>query len=103
MNDTPLVSAHDAGREFSFGSEQIRAVHGIDLEVSAGDLIVITGRSGSGKTTLLNMLAGLDRPTSGDILIQGKSASCFIPIASMLVLSLLLTIILNILIRFFNR
>jgi len=75
VNDTPLVSAHDVGRAFSFGSEQIRAVYDVSLEVSAGDLIVITGRSGSGKTTLLNMLAGLDRPTSGDIVIQGQSLS----------------------------
>jgi len=75
VNDTPLVSAHDVGRAFSFGSELIRAVRDVSLEVSAGDLMVITGRSGSGKTTLLNLLAGLDRPTSGDIVIQGQSLS----------------------------
>ena len=72
MTDTLLVEAHNVERVFTFGSERIRAVHGVSLEVSAGDLIVITGRSGSGKTTLLNLLAGLDRPTSGDIYIQGQ-------------------------------
>ena len=69
----PLVSAHNVERAFTFGSELIRAVHNVSLEVFAGQLIVLTGRSGSGKTTLLNILAGLDRPTSGDIIIQGKN------------------------------
>ena len=61
-----LVSTSKLERIFSVGSEQIRAVHDVDLEVDTGQLMVITGRSGSGKTTLLNLLAGLDRPTSGN-------------------------------------
>ena len=69
---TPLVSAHSLERVFSFGSERIRAVHNIDLDVFPGQLVIITGRSGSGKTTLLNLLAGLDLPTSGTIYIQGQ-------------------------------
>ena len=69
---TPLVSVHSLERVFSFGSEQIRAVHNVDLDVFSGQLVIITGRSGSGKTTLLNLLAGLDYPTSGTIYIQGR-------------------------------
>jgi len=72
---TPLVSVRNLERVFSFGSEQIRAIHNVDLEVFSGQLFVITGRSGSGKTTLLNLLAGLDRPTSGTIYIEEQDLS----------------------------
>jgi len=72
---TPLVSARNLERVFSFGPEQIRAIHDVDLEVFSGQLFVITGRSGSGKTTLLNLLAGLDRPTSGTICIEDQDLS----------------------------
>jgi len=71
----PLVSAHNLERVFSFGSERIRAIHSVDLEVFPHQLFVITGRSGSGKTTLLNLLAGLDRPTAGTICIGGRDLS----------------------------
>lgn len=71
----PLVSINNLERIFSFGSERIRAVHDVSLEVFAGQLVVITGRSGAGKTTLLNLVAGLDQPTSGSIHIQGKNLS----------------------------
>ena len=73
----PLISARNLGRVFSFGSERITAIHGIDLAVYAGQLMIITGRSGSGKTTLLNILAGLDSPTSGNVYIRGHDlAQC---------------------------
>ena len=71
----PLVSTHKLERIFRIGSDQIRAVHDVDLEVNAGRLLVITGRSGSGKTTLLNLLAGLDSPTSGTVYFQDKDLS----------------------------
>jgi len=72
---TPLVSARNLERVFSFGSEQVRAIHDVDLEVFSGQLFAITGRSGSGKTTLLNLLAGLDRPTAGTICIENQDLS----------------------------
>jgi len=72
---TPLVSARNLERVFSFGSEQIRAIHDVDLDVFFGQLFAVTGRSGSGKTTLLNLLAGLDRPTSGTICIENQDLS----------------------------
>ena len=71
----PLVSARNLERIFMAGSEQVRAVHDIELDVSSGQLMVITGRSGAGKTTLLNLLAGLDMPTSGTVHIQGQNLS----------------------------
>ncbi len=72
---TPLVSVSKLERIFTLGSERIRAVHDVDLEINAGQLLVITGRSGSGKTTLLNLVAGLDRPTSGTVCFQGEDLS----------------------------
>jgi len=54
------------------GSHQIRAVDNVDLVINEGEFIVIVGSSGSGKTTLLNLLGGLDRPTSGQVIIGGK-------------------------------
>jgi putative ABC transport system ATP-binding protein len=71
----PLVLAKNLERIFDLGSEQIRAVHDVDLEVYPGKLFVITGRSGSGKTTLLNLLGGLDSPTSGSVYFQDQDLS----------------------------
>ena len=71
----PLISARKLNRTFILGSEQIKAVRNVDLEVFLGQLVLITGRSGSGKTTLLNLLAGLDRPTSGTINFQEQDLS----------------------------
>jgi putative ABC transport system ATP-binding protein len=65
-----LVSARNVARVFNLGGDRIRAVHDVSLDVLPGQIFVITGRSGSGKTTLLNLLAGLDRPTGGSVLIQ---------------------------------
>ncbi len=72
---TPLVTARNLERVFNLGSEQIRAIHDIDLEVEAGRLLIITGRSGSGKTTLLNLLGGLDSPTQGTVYFQDQDLS----------------------------
>jgi ABC-type lipoprotein export system ATPase subunit len=71
----PLASVHNLERVFNSGSGQIRAIHDLDLEIFSGQLFVITGRSGAGKTTLLNLLAGLDRPTSGTICIATQDLS----------------------------
>jgi ABC-type lipoprotein export system ATPase subunit len=54
------------------GSETINALRGIDMTVSPGQFIAVVGRSGSGKTTLLNILAGLDKPSDGQVLFQDR-------------------------------
>jgi ABC-type glutathione transport system ATPase component len=51
---------------------QVRAVNGVDLDVTAGETVAITGPSGGGKSTLLYLLGGMDRPTSGDIWLAGQ-------------------------------
>ena len=59
-------------RRFKVGSEEVFAVRDISLSVQSGEFLALIGRSGSGKTTLLNVMAGLDRPTSGEIWIDGE-------------------------------
>lgn len=58
-------------KEFILGKNIIKAVNGIDLSIKKGEMLRIAGRSGSGKSTLLNLMAGLERVTSGEIIIAG--------------------------------
>lgn len=57
----------------------LTALNGINLQVSPGEFLVITGKSGSGKTTLVNMITGLDRSTSGEVWVNGASVHLFSP------------------------
>ncbi len=72
---TSIVVTRDLQRQFELGGETIHAVDHVSLEIPAGQMVVIRGRSGSGKTTLLNLIAGLDRPTAGDIWIDGEQTT----------------------------
>ncbi len=67
----PAVLAEKLTRLYPMGTEQVVGVQDIDLHVPAGELVVIKGESGSGKSTLLALLAGLDRPTTGRLLVAG--------------------------------
>jgi putative ABC transport system ATP-binding protein len=67
------VECKDLHREFQDGLRVIRVLQGTNLKVDRGEFVAIVGASGSGKTTLLNLIGGLDRPTSGTILIDGDS------------------------------
>ncbi len=68
----PLITTVDLRRTYFLGSEQIDALRGINFSVMPGQFIAVVGRSGSGKTTLLNILAGLDKPTSGQVLFENR-------------------------------
>lgn len=67
------LKVKNISRNFEIGSEMVPALQGINFEISAGKMALIRGRSGSGKTTLLNLIAGLDKPTQGDIFVGGRS------------------------------
>ena len=66
-----LIEAKDVVKKYRVGSEIITALGGINLSVERGEFVAILGTSGCGKSTLLNMLSGLERPTKGDIFING--------------------------------
>ena len=67
-----LMRTTDLHRHFRLGDTVVRAVDGIDLEVDEGEFVSVMGPSGCGKSTLLYLLAGLDRPTSGEIRLEGR-------------------------------
>src|SRR5699024_7907322 len=64
-----LIKAEQVSRTFGKGATEVHALVDVDVEVHPGELTVVRGPSGSGKTTLLNILGGLDRPTSGRVLL----------------------------------
>lgn len=73
LNDNQkIVETINLGREYQFGSELVVAVRNVSMEVHPGQFIAVVGRSGSGKTTLLNLMAGLDKATSGSVLLEGQ-------------------------------
>ncbi len=67
----PVVSAQDLVRRYGDGDTAVDALRGVSVEVESGQLTAVMGPSGSGKSTLMHILAGLDRPTSGDVFIDG--------------------------------
>ena len=66
-----VVSANELRRRYGEGDTAVEALKGVDLSVARGELTAVMGPSGSGKSTLMHMLAGLDRPTSGTVEIDG--------------------------------
>lgn len=69
------VRLRSVTKEYTLGTETLRAVDGVSLEVPTGQFVAVVGRSGSGKSTLLNLLAGIDTPTSGEIWVAGRELS----------------------------
>ena len=67
-----LVSLRNITKTYQRGPEKVQVLHGIDLDIGAGDFVALMGPSGSGKTTLLNLIGGLDTASSGEIEIEGE-------------------------------
>jgi ABC-type lipoprotein export system ATPase subunit len=69
---TPAVRTENVTRHYPMGESLIRAVDGVSISIEPGEFVALLGQSGSGKSTLLNLIAGLDRPTSGSVVVQGR-------------------------------
>jgi len=70
--DTCVLRARGLRKEYGKGEGLVRAVDGVDLDVGAGETVAVMGPSGCGKSTLLHLLGGLDRPSGGEVLLNGR-------------------------------
>ncbi|HAV21397.1 MAG TPA: ABC transporter ATP-binding protein, partial [Firmicutes bacterium] len=71
----PLLKVIDLKKVYTtrFGGHPVQALANVSFTVEQGEFVAVMGESGAGKTTLLNIIAGFDKPTSGDVLLNGKS------------------------------
>lgn len=65
----PLVSLRNVTKTYLRGKQKVEVLHGVDLDIAPGEFLALMGPSGSGKTTTLNLIAGLDQPTTGEVIV----------------------------------
>ncbi len=70
-----LVTVSDVTKEYPLGKTTIHALRGVSLHIEAGEIVAVVGPSGCGKTTLLNLIGCIDRPTSGEVTMDGQPLS----------------------------
>jgi putative ABC transport system ATP-binding protein len=75
MSAPAIVTVNNAYKEYSRGAEKVEVLKGVSLRIDEGEFVALIGPSGSGKTTLLNLIAGLDQPTRGQVIIAGRDIS----------------------------
>ena len=75
LRDRPIIQIRNLSKVYFMGEERVIALKNINLSINRGEICCIFGTSGSGKSTLLNQLAGLEKPTRGDVFIGGKNIS----------------------------
>ena len=66
-----MISLHEVNKEYETPAGAFAALRSVDVEIGAGEFVGVVGKSGSGKSTLLNMIAGIDRPSSGTVTVAG--------------------------------
>ena len=71
--DSVLVEARRLRRVFKEGGSRRTVLDGLDLQIQPGECVALLGRSGSGKSTLLNLVSGIDRPSSGELIVGGQN------------------------------
>jgi putative ABC transport system ATP-binding protein len=72
MKNQKIIHIKNVFKSFPLAEGEVTVLKGVSFEVSQGEFLAIVGPSGNGKSTLLNMITGIDRPTSGDVIVQGK-------------------------------
>lgn len=75
--DDAIISLNEVIKEYQVGEVRIRAADGISFAVNRGELTVVLGPSGAGKSTVLNIIGGMDRPTAGEVWVEGKDISAY--------------------------
>lgn len=71
----PMISCRNLSKIYTMGDQEVRALDGVDLDIAEGEFVAIMGPSGSGKSSLMNLIGALDRPTSGEMWINGRALS----------------------------
>ncbi|MCI8398682.1 MAG: ABC transporter ATP-binding protein [Oscillibacter sp.] len=72
-----ILETKNLRKIYGSGEAEVRALDGVDIQVEKGEFLAVVGTSGSGKSTLLHMLGGLDRPTSGEVFVDGRNIFSF--------------------------
>jgi putative ABC transport system ATP-binding protein len=74
-NDVSVVKCRNLSRVYDAGSVPVKALSGVDIDIAPGEFVSLAGPSGSGKSTLLNLIGALDRPTDGEVIVDGVALS----------------------------